>query len=656
MLGYVLKKFKQLDHKKICVVVMFAAAAILYYYMVNGYLGRHICTVRGSFGGVSFLFVLVVFFIYKRIEGTYIYIIDQIWMQAVISAIVPLGAILIEEITWNTKLLNIKPSSFLLNYTLVLLIEIGILLIFNRPSVIYGGILTVFWVYGIINHYVTEFRGKPPMPGDITALNTAASVMGQYKYNLSDSVLSGTFLFLFLMILLFFFPVSSIKTHRKKADLILVGGGILEILLLIAFLTIYSVGELFNIKINAWLPNASYMENGAPLSFLVSLQNMKVKKPQGYSVEKVNDILNGYHNAELQADGIMPTVICIMNESFSDLKVLGTLETDEYLHNLNNMSGYLLKGYTYASVLGGGTCNSEFEFLTGNTMAHLPEGIYPYQQYDLSNTYNIVQTFSDYGYATLAIHPYGKAGWNREFIYEQWGFDDFIALENMKDVEYIRKFPSDAYNYKQVISAYENCTKPLFLFNVTVQNHGGYDDIDALLGAIEPISIENRFQRFLDVVTYLTLDRESDNAFAELIQYFESVDDPVVICMFGDHQPALDSDFVEEMLGSINDVETAERRYMTPYIIWANYDLGVETEQNLDMSVNYLGAHLLQLLGIQNEYTGYLLNLAKEIPVINTVGYQTADGNWHELEEESEYLSEYKIVEYYELFEKNKSY
>ena len=42
-----------------------------------------------------------------------------------------------------------------------------------------------------------------------------------------------------------------------------------------------------------------------------------------------------------------------------------------------------MKGDCYVSAMGGGTCNSEFEFLTGSTMGMLGAGVYPYMLYDL---------------------------------------------------------------------------------------------------------------------------------------------------------------------------------------------------------------------------------------------------------------------------------
>lgn len=75
-------------------------------------------------------------------------------------------------------------------------------------------------------------------------------------------------------------------------------------------------------------------------------------------------------------------LIVIMNESFSDLTETFGLETNEdpmpFLHGLTENT---VKGTAYSSVFGGTTANSEFEFLTGNTMAFLPDGTVPFQMY-----------------------------------------------------------------------------------------------------------------------------------------------------------------------------------------------------------------------------------------------------------------------------------
>jgi phosphoglycerol transferase MdoB-like AlkP superfamily enzyme len=313
------------------------------------------------------------------------------------------------------------------------------------------------------------------------------------------------------------------------------------------------------------------------------------------------------------------------------------------------MTDYVMKGYVYTSVCGGGTCNSEFEFLTGNSLANLSAGAYPYQRYNLSNCSNMAAIFGNLGYETIAIHPYRAQNWNRAAVYDRFGFDDFLSIEDMSGIERISWGASDAYDYKQLIQAYEERESPIFIFNVTMQNHGGYySQLDTT--KVSYVDIEEQYQQYEDVINYLTLVSASDAAFAELIEYFSNQTDPVIICMFGDHQPSLDSAFIDSLMADSEQENPSECRFITPYVIWSNYDTGVEAEQK-DMSVNYLGMNVLQLAGIDTAYSDYLLDLETQLPIINTVGYQTSDGTWHSLSEEYDVINEYKTVQYYEMME-----
>ncbi len=68
-----------------------------------------------------------------------------------------------------------------------------------------------------------------------------------------------------------------------------------------------------------------------------------------------------------------------MNETFSDLSVYQNLhagyEGPTYFKSIDDA---VQRGDLYVSAYGGGTCNTEFEFLTGNSMAYLGQGVYPY--------------------------------------------------------------------------------------------------------------------------------------------------------------------------------------------------------------------------------------------------------------------------------------
>ena len=121
----------------------------------------------------------------------------------------------------------------------------------------------------------------------------------------------------------------------------------------------------------------------------------------------------------------MPNIIVIMDEAFSDLSVLGDLETNKdympFVHSLQNGADNTITGYLNVSVCGGNTADTEFEFLTGNTMAFLPAGSIPYQQYIKDTTPSLASYLKGLGYETYAQHPYNASGWNRETVYPLLG-------------------------------------------------------------------------------------------------------------------------------------------------------------------------------------------------------------------------------------------
>jgi len=130
-----------------------------------------------------------------------------------------------------------------------------------------------------------------------------------------------------------------------------------------------------------------------------------------------------------------------------------------------------------------------------------------------------------------------------------------------------------------------------------------------------------------------------------------------VICMFGDHQPSVETDFIAEVIGvnSLSSLTTQQEqsRHCTPFYIWANYDI---EEKNIDMlSSNYLSSLVMQTAGIKlTEYNKYLLKLSETLPVIDTVGYIDSEGNYYKWSDVSSYtdlLDEYEKIQYNNIFD-----
>ena len=191
----------------------------------------------------------------------------------------------------------------------------------------------------------------------------------------------------------------------------------------------------------------------------------------------------------------------------------------------------------------------------------------------LKNIGNMTDILNRNGYITTAIHPEYKGNWTRTRVYESFGFDTFLNIDNFESPERIHDSVSDCVSFDKVIEVFESSDCPQFIFNVTMQNHGGYD-INKMSG-FELVELKETWRGFSDVETYLTLIRESDKAIGQLLEYFRTVDRLVIVCIFGDHQPGVNGVWIEEVMGKTKEqitFEEQQRKYCVPYMIWANYD------------------------------------------------------------------------------------
>ena len=410
--------------------------------------------------------------------------------------------------------------------------------------------------------------------------------------------------------------------------------------------------------------------DGMAVTFVMNLAYMSIDKPEHYSATEAQAVLDSYSvggamsenedpgaaDEDTQKKEDLPNIIVMMNESFSDLSVLGDFDTNEdympFIHSLEQGEKNTVTGMLNVSVCGGNTANTEFEFLTGNTMAFLPQGSIPYQQYINGDLKALPDYLKTLGYQTIATHPYNASGWERDTVYPMLGFDESVFKDDYVNPQYVRQYISDESCVDKIIEFYENKEKdaPLFVFNVTMQNHGGYQD---QYGNFTPdISVKDSTNFSLQ--QYLSLVKLSDSALEHLISYFKEADEKTVIVFFGDHQP---SDAVASTVLAKNGMswnhlteEQQKLRYQVPYVVWANYDM--EGETGADTSANYLAAEVLERAGVPlDEYRSYLLHLKTEYPVISAVRTVKADGSEVRASDEKDEMDIYRKLQYYELFD-----
>ena len=80
---------------------------------------------------------------------------------------------------------------------------------------------------------------------------------------------------------------------------------------------------------------------------------------------------------------------------------------------MDSLEENTVRGSLCVPVFGSMTSNTEFEFLTGDSMALLPANSIAYQFNVKPGTYSMVSTLKDQGYYSVAMHPYPGENWNR---------------------------------------------------------------------------------------------------------------------------------------------------------------------------------------------------------------------------------------------------
>ncbi len=514
------------------------------------------------------------------------------------------------------------------------------------PSVFIG--TGIFMIISTINVYVYKFRGRLFEPVDIFSASTAMNVAENYSFfPFPFRLLVGWGVFIAMLIAIY---CLNSKVKSKLAAKSRFG--------LLSVCIVSSVAIFFyatNLKTHHW-HNDGALFNGYILDFVSKFKEISVSEPDHYSVELISKLADqyegdGYDTKTKRSE--QPHIIVIMDEAFSDLSVVDEFSTNtEVMPFISSLKENTISGYTLTSVYGGNTANSEYEFLTGNSLAWLAPNVVPYQQYIRSSTYSMASYLkSSYNYKCVAMHPFQAEGWNRPVAYGHLGFDECYFVEDFPQKNYVREYVSDQEMFEFLIETYETQKEnPLFIFGVTMQNHGSYNYNGE--NYTKTISLNQYGDEYPDVEQYLSLIHETDKAVEYLLTYFQNTDDDVMIVFFGDHQPKLRESFYQTIGGTtVPTLDEKQKRYKVPFFIWANYD--IEEEYVDCTSLNYLSSYVYNVAGITlPPYNQFLQELEKKIPSINAIGfYSLVNGRYLPFDEANK--EEHAWLELYEALQYN---
>lgn len=578
-------------------------------------------------------------------------------IRILFALVIPLGCFYTFE-TLTHQMSTMIELAKRLNIAFYYWLFLFVFFIAGRTSISMAICVSAIAVIGVGNYFVVMFRSNPIVPWDIYSFETAMSVADNYVFSVDWALAEHIAMFILMLIV---GVRTNIRLSKKILRPILTVAMCIPAYFYISYLWQDNLER--NTGLNDTLFNAKYMhsKDGFFVSFILDIHFLQIEEPKNYSDEYALSLLNEQEVEKVETPEELPDIIAIMDETFSDPAVLGEFETNKdympFVHSiLRGEVANTISGYTDVSVLGGNTANSEFEFLTGNSMAFFPNGSVPYLQYIRDGISTIVPQLEEYGYTTYGTHPYRAKGWNREFIYDLMGFDYRYFQGSFPFEDKLRNYVSDEADFKSILEWRNNTEGPFFMFNVTMQNHsnygGDFDNFDPQIVAKFKNTSSNKYLN-----KYLSLMYETDQDVASLLSELSQSDRKTIVVFWGDHQP---NDYVVRPIykeyGLDFDNQTYEQqqqRQKTPFFIWANYDIQEQT--NVEISLNYLNILLFETAGLQlDEYQTFRKNLWQgQIPMMNAVGYRNDNGDLVEYDDAPEeiqnLLNEYQNIQYYRM-------
>ena len=621
--------------------------------------------------GIAMLIFIVVIRRNKNQKTTDI-ISVRIMLHAFLALFLELLAVFVQYGTVKDSWAYISGQTHLFIKTAILLFLVMQVLtcIFKRVWLSFGLTALGVIVLETISNIKFSNRGMPLLPWDVSMAREALSVAGNYEMAISLQEVAALLIAAGTAVLLFFLVKKTGRESGIWGILKRLGSAVVICACIVFYVYtgfVRNISEESDITYRTFKVEDQYEARGFVPEFLEYLSYVNpADKPQKYNETTMDTISAKYADGSAAGETQQtetPNIIAIMSESFWDASRLNTIKLDEPLLPVyENLKKEGMYGELFSHVLNGGTVVSEFEFLTGFSGEFFPSDYMVYGNYLKKDFYSAVGILKNQGYATMAFHPYTSSNYNRENAYLKMGFDQRFFEDSFEDTKIIRNYISDESMYKKMISEYENRTdktQPVFMFGVTMQNHGGYwkDSIyeEKKVGFSTDVYGEVATDCLEDQLTGL---HESDRALGELVDYFRTADQNTIIIYFGDHVsdagPKNDR-ALEKSSWNEDELEYDYETHKVPFLVWSNYNNNSEDAGIMEMGE--LLPTVFEKYNIKStEFWNYLLTLKNCYSAADSSIVISKDQTYRDIaemsEEEAAMHEEYKLLQYDYIFGK----
>lgn len=488
-----------------------------------------------------------------------------------------------------------KGLSFMISSPVVYLYNVSIIFftllfaLFLRKRIFGLIMISMLWLAcGIVNFVVLGYRVTPFAAIDFLMLFDVFSMIDVYLRKWQQILIVIAIVAALVLLVILFRKTPKFEGHRHVKRTMLTCIGVWVFVLLF---TSFSVKHNIISDDFANLGEA-YRDYGFAYCFTNSIIDNGIDEPDDYSKETVLELKKELDTVTPSGKEKKPNIIVIQLESFFDPKdVVGLEMSDDPVPTFTRLKEQYPSGYFTVPALGAGTANTEFEVITGMSSGYFGAGEYAYKT-TVNDTpvESLCSILKKEGYGTYAIHNNKSSFYDRRNVYNEMGFDAFISLEYMYDVQYTYNgWAKDFTLVNDIMKCLKNTEGQDFVYTISVQGHGRYPE--ALDEWEDYIQVEYTDEELVPAYDYYVNQiHEMDMMIENLINELDAYGEDYVLLLYGDHLPTLE--LTEEQLPN-------STLFQTEYVLVNNIGLDIEDE---DIEATEISTKILTALNIPLGY------------------------------------------------------
>ena len=509
---------------------------------------------------------------------------------------IPLSLMMCFALEWMSQHSFTEAMSFVVNHTGAYLYNsflifsiYNLVFLTKRRTFLRMVISAVFVMLGIVNCVILFNRVTPFGFTDISMIGDLLTMQNTNYFTAQQAAMSVAAIAIYALLMIRLFIKGAKQEPKMKLWLRIV-------LVAACFVSIPVVTKALQTTgvLTSYFGNLAqgYKNYGYLYGFSTSILDRGMSKPYGYSDETIKEILEETDMGENTIDeDNMPNIVVVLLESFYDVSEASFIETSEdatpFFHYLEENYS---TGHCTVPVVGAGTCNSEFEVLTGMSCQFFGPGEYP-QKTILKETdvESVADILGEIGYGTHVVHNNGGNFYSRANAFSMMGFDTFTCKEMLDITEYtpLGSWPLDDILIDATLDAMNSTESQDFIYTITVGTHGDYPTYEVIEDpAIEVTANGKTEEQNWQWEYYINMINTMDTWMQNYVEALDSTGEDTLLIMFGDHLPTM---------GLTEDEIATGDLYQTKYVTWNNF--GMEKE-DMDLSTYQLVSEYLDRLGI----------------------------------------------------------